>query len=383
MHQSLPPEIITCFNIIDEQDRPLNLDGVQPTEIMISRIGSYPGREYPTTDIRIQKLENIYEPDYLTTQPKEIVSPFTKRYIYNSSRDFRDMEILVLRVTDERDDTMRIIFTGQNKFGNPKEPVAFVIDDIRFQKGSYVMNCEKNLIMKKEITFNNILRLNAYYIKSRLEIKKTALVPPTILKDYVIDGFTFYKNGLFDYQENISAYPYNSIRGHGVYELSKEMISLYYTHVPGRYDSSVTIMRDSSATDTYTINCQTFDKDKRPIPGVSMIIDGGKIGTFSGNEGTGVLKCTGGKFPLTMTISSVGYGLIKIPLDKPGNYTIKCILNEHTQYIDSGRIDKGVFTDFTKDYIGIYWKKNDTEQFSPSNQKQMDDRTIYLKTLYR
>jgi len=372
-----PPEIITCFNIIDEQGRPLNLDGVQPAEIVIQCTGSYRNNIYPLTDLRIQKLENIYEYDYLATQPKEIISPFTKRYIYHSGRDFRDLEILVLRLTDEKDDTMRIIFAGLNNFGNPNEPVAFIIDDIRFRKGSYVVNFEKNMVKKKRITFNKFLPLNAYYIKSRLEIKKPVSVTPTVLKDYTINGFTFYNDSLFDYSEPTGNYPPGSVVGHGIYRLDKGTISLRYATIPG-YNKNLVIARDSIAG-CCKIKCKVFDKYNQPLAGAYIIVKGSATGTSTREDGTGGLNLANENFPLQIIIGMAGYGSREIVLDKAVSYDVKYTFTDNDVYIKPGNIETGIFTDLTKNCVGIYWIKDNSERFSSQNQGQMDDRRIYFK----
>jgi hypothetical protein len=370
------PEIITCFNIIDDKNKPLNLDGSQGSEILVKRIGDEPTR-YTPTDLRLKKLENIYEPDgYLATQPMKIVPPFTKRFIYNITRSQRDLELLIMRSYDDHDDTMRIIFTGQNKSGNMKEPIAFVIEDIRFRKGSYILNCEKNIKQKKRINFNNFLPLDVYYIGNQLEIKQAFTVPLAVLKDYIITGFTLHENGTFDYEEYARYYPYPLIKGFGKYSFKKGVLYLNYLKAPR--DSSVFITRDSNSAECCTITCQTFYDATYPSPRLSLLANGNNkwMSFYSGD--TSMLRCTNEQFPLTIQTNEMGVPFLKIQLDKPGNYSIKWVLKQ-IEYVDSGKTQIGVITDFINDYIGIYWIETDIEKFSLPNQYQWDNRTIYYR----
>jgi hypothetical protein len=375
------PSILTCINIVNKKGQSLIVANDNTVEVLtfpdLNRMGgSFDDiKDFAELLEKDERTDNWFF-NYYAGKPPTIATPFSNK-CYMLSGPIRELLVTLPDVGEK--ETMRIIFLNNISKTNKDRITTYCIDPIPFKIGTYEIDCAK-FSQVKDTIYNNTIPIRLYTVKNKLTQRKKITIPQKQFFNYRVDGFTFEKDGSFTFQGH------EGTRGKGTYKLTKNTLTLHYTNAKPIYkaeDSLPTeagfkaILVDSTIAETYTIKCTAVDKNTEPISFASMYKKGTKSGVTTDRNGVYTLNFRATDFPMVLTISAIGYGSKDILFAKPGTYHLQYIMDNHyLSYIDSGTIQKGVFTDYTKDYMGIYWlAPNEIFQFN--NQEQMENRRLY------
>lgn len=381
---SLKGHTITCINFIDEKGNALNTVSVnEDREEVIEGnplvLESFPdlsnmqNRNKNYFDDLTETLENDEETGqpqiyYYAGRPSVHHLPFKKDYYYFSGPV---REFTAVRVTGGQYDTMRIILINNNAKTDSGFITTYLINDVVFKTGTYDIDCNK-IKNKKDAAYEGKLSLRLFTVKAKPRARTKIKIPAKAFSDYNFFEYRFFQDSLFKYSGH-------NEEGNGVYKFTPSSLELFFKNVPGRVQiitekKPENINQDTSFT---FIKCRLQDaKNEMELPYATVLIKGTNTGTYTDNNGLATLKVKKSKFPITLVASFVGYSTTEIRLHQPAAYEVKIFLDYGIRHIDSGVVKKGVFTDFTDDFIGIYWLL-EGETFSFNNQYQMAERQFY------
>ena len=385
--------IITCISIVDEKGKPLIIEPKNQarSESMGENhieIEAFPNlNNYGFSNWRINDFTETIVKDEETGQPRFYYYsggsstqhyPFQKKYYYFSGPIF---EFTLARENgDEEYDVMRIIFINNKAKTDSSRITTFIMDDIVFKKGTYEIDCNK-IKATRDAVYEDGINLRLFKVKNKPKARTKIRIPLSGFYYYPIDYIKFFPDsGIFRYSGPGSTFPYNSTIGFGFYKLTPHSLTLLYKNVPGRYKMHSISRQDSVVTDANIVKCIIVDETANTVPGASIVVKGTTIGVAADINGQATLKLKAARFPAVLIVTAMGYTSTEILIEKPGGYDVRCVLENQILYIDSGWVQKAIFTDFTDDYIGIYWLYPNTsskEKFSFINQDQMSRRRFY------
>ncbi|MCX6315795.1 MAG: hypothetical protein NTW29_00780 [Bacteroidetes bacterium] len=374
--------IITCISIVDKQGIPLALGSDSVETALFPAVYVYPDRNARDFTETIRKDEESNKLYFENFAGRSTVSrpPFKNDYFIISGYT---REILVRRWVDDNEESMRIIFLNNKGRTDSTAITTYLLENIIFSPGTYEVDCNKTGNVQKGI-YANILPLKMYSVKTALKPRTAIKIKPGRISQYQSLDFEFYANNLFIQHEGFCGPPDGTIYGKGVYKVSGTGVTLYYKKPADKKTGSSTgatiVKKNITGSQDHQLSIAVSDNNGEPVPGANILIKGTRRGMATDMIGNAVMTINKQELNsfIVLTIGAIGYKTIEIPVGEPASYQVNCILDMNTgdRYIDSGFVKKGVFTDFTPGYLGIYWLQPG-EEFDITNQEQMSRREFY------
>lgn len=374
--------IITCITMVDKQGIPLALGSDSVETELFPRVYVYPdrnARDFTETIRKDEESNKLYFEDFAG---KSAVSrpPFKNEYFIISGYT---REILVRRWVDDNEEAMRIIFLNNKVRTDSTTATTYLLENIIFTPGTYEINCNKTGTIKKAI-YAGILPLKLYTVKTELKPRTTVKFKPGRITQYRSPDLEFFSDRSFKQHEGYCGPPDGTIYGKGEFIVTKTGITLYYNNPTEKKVANPSVIKTGntnlSPNQDNKLDIMVADQNGEPVPGASIIIKGTRQGVTTDYNGIAVLPVskTAPGNSIVLTIAAIGCNTQEIRIDPSASYQVKCILtySHGDRYIDSGFIKKGVITDFTPGYMGIYWLQPG-EEFDFTNQEQMSQREFY------